>query len=717
MFEHITIQNRGLKSAMLAIGAAFNAIPGQFYLATNTNEYFYGAQDGSLIGPIYATEYISTATDTNTIDLNVTTGTLTANVKVSAIAGQHITAETDGIYAKALTIHSGSSSYMEIDGNYQLKVKQLLVTDNTVDATNSTLSAHLTAVTYNAGNLIYQESDIIILTTSHETWIHNGGTAGTTADFTAISADVTDSYIRNLFSGVAPISYNPGTGVFTVATNGILDTHLRQSIACSIIARSANSTGNVADLQATTNGHFLVRRSNALTFGLLVDADIPAASASKWTTTGSDIYRNSSVRIGSTTAPDGKLAITMPGGSVRNRSISITRDGGWSNTYIDAYASTATSQRGIIIGGQNNVSAEVDLIWINTYLQSVGFGKVPEAPYDFAINEATSFRFSRAANTEHALVNMNNSGDLIFRSTTGHYAFGKVVDSLGAINPSANIHLFAPSAVSQESILVLEKAGGYGTTNFQTYYAASNNRGTRISVDGAGSLLTLRGSDAGYAGHAVGIKTDTPLYTLHVTGDTYSSNGLWVGGGTVTMATGVITAQNGFRVNNVAASGTYLRGNSSNFVGSALLASDLSGSVLPVNGGTGLSALGTALQQLRVNAGGTAIEWFNATPASYTFNNGLTESGGVVKFGGTALSADTTLPIADFNHFITRGTGKVTYFNTSAGPSAFNIYNQDLEIISVTPWSSLKGLILYDDSGNRRRLTLVGNRLTVSDPL
>jgi hypothetical protein len=717
--EHLTIQDRGLKSYILGIGAANDAWPGQFYLAENTNEYFYGAQDGSLIGPLLtaASEYISSHTDTATVDLNVTAGALTANVKLSAVAGQHLTAQADGIHAKALSIHTDSTAFAEIDVNYQLKFKQLLITQNTVDPTNSTLAAHLTAVGYNSGNLIYQESDMIILTTSHETWIQNGGNAGTTADFTKVSADVTDSYIRNLFSGVSGVSYNPGTGVFSLATNGVLDTHIRQSVARSVIGRSANTDGNVANIQSTANGHFLVQRTNALTFGLLEAGDIPAVAASKWTTTGSDIYRNSSVRIGSTTAPDGKLAITMPGGAVKNRAISITRDSGWSNSYIDSFATTSPAQRGFIIGGQNNVGTEVDLIWIDTYLQSIGFGQVPQARYDFAINEGINFRWSRSGNTEHALVNLNNSGDLIFRNTTGHYSFGRVADSLGGINPSANIHLFSPGAVSQESVFILEKAGGYGQTVFNTYYAASNNRGVRIALDGGAALLTLRGSDGGFSGHAVGVKTDSPLYDFHVTGNSYSSNGLWVGGGTVTMAAGVITAQNGFRINNAAASGQYLRGNGSNFVSSALLASDLSGGVPIANGGTGQSGLGTALQVLRTNATMTGTEWATIAPASYTFNNGLSESGGIVKFGGTAFTENRTLDIANFNWHVARGTGKVTFFNGTAGPSAFNIYNQDLEIISVTPWTALNGLIMYDDSGNRRRLTLRGNRLLVSDPL
>ena len=51
-----------------------------------------------------------------------------------------------------------------------------------------------------------------------------------------------------------------------VADNAITDAKLRDGGACSVIGRSANSSGNPADISASTNGTFLGRRGDALSF-------------------------------------------------------------------------------------------------------------------------------------------------------------------------------------------------------------------------------------------------------------------------------------------------------------------------------------------------------------------------------------------------------------------------------------------------------------------
>lgn len=68
-------------------------------------------------------------------------------------------------------------------------------------------------------------------------------------------------------------------GFGTVATGGIAndaitDGKLRNSGACSVIGRSANSSGDPADISAGTNDRVFVRRSNALTFDQIVTGDI-----------------------------------------------------------------------------------------------------------------------------------------------------------------------------------------------------------------------------------------------------------------------------------------------------------------------------------------------------------------------------------------------------------------------------------------------------------
>jgi hypothetical protein len=58
----------------------------------------------------------------------------------------------------------------------------------------------------------------------------------------------------------------------------ITNAKLRDSAGLSVVGRSANSTGEVADIVATANGQFLRRSSSALGFGAIVTDDLPAGT-------------------------------------------------------------------------------------------------------------------------------------------------------------------------------------------------------------------------------------------------------------------------------------------------------------------------------------------------------------------------------------------------------------------------------------------------------
>jgi len=120
-------------------------------------------------------------------------------------------------------IHPDSANYLEViaDGGVnKLKVKPLTITDTTVDATNATLSAFVTNV-YTGSN--FQEGDIVILSSASpvESYVHNGGTAGTAADWEQINTGLSDAQIRALFSGGNALTYNNTTGQFDVVQDDI----------------------------------------------------------------------------------------------------------------------------------------------------------------------------------------------------------------------------------------------------------------------------------------------------------------------------------------------------------------------------------------------------------------------------------------------------------------------------------------------------------------
>ncbi len=117
-------------------------------------------------------------------------------------------------------IASDSANYAELvteGGEKKLKLKPLTITDVSVDTTQTSLANWISA-NYTSGDE-KQEGDIIILTAVSgraQTFIHNGGTAGTDADWAEIEGgDVTAAEVRAALSASAGINYNASTGEFT----------------------------------------------------------------------------------------------------------------------------------------------------------------------------------------------------------------------------------------------------------------------------------------------------------------------------------------------------------------------------------------------------------------------------------------------------------------------------------------------------------------------
>lgn len=113
-----------------------------------------------------------------------------------------------------LSVAAGSTDFLTISGD-EISVSQLLVTDTTVSG-ESTIADYVTA-SYTGTE--HQSGDIVVLTGADpvESYVHNGGSAGTTADFTLLNnGSYNDTAIRGLLSGADGIDYNSGTGAFAV---------------------------------------------------------------------------------------------------------------------------------------------------------------------------------------------------------------------------------------------------------------------------------------------------------------------------------------------------------------------------------------------------------------------------------------------------------------------------------------------------------------------
>ena len=170
-----------------------------------------------------------------------------------------------------MAIHTDSSLLAEttiVNGEKQLKLKSLAVTDVTVDSTETSLANWITNNYTNGTEL--QEGDMLILTNTSsartETYIHNGGIAGTAADFTEIQgSDVSGSEVRSYFSGGDGINYNSSTGAFTANQGQIrgffsAGTGLGYDDANGVFSLSVDSDGIS---EGSTNLYFTDARAQA----------------------------------------------------------------------------------------------------------------------------------------------------------------------------------------------------------------------------------------------------------------------------------------------------------------------------------------------------------------------------------------------------------------------------------------------------------------------
>lgn len=171
-------------------------------------------------------------------------------------------------------IHADSQVHAEtivVGGQKQLKIKSLAITDVTVDSASASITAWVAA---NYTGSEQQEGDMIILAASSsnraESWIHNGGTLGTIADFTEIQgSDIQGSEVRSFFSGGSGITYNAATGVISVTTADVRGLFSGDGVVAYDAANGAFSlVADTNDISEGTNLYFTDGRAqSAITVG------------------------------------------------------------------------------------------------------------------------------------------------------------------------------------------------------------------------------------------------------------------------------------------------------------------------------------------------------------------------------------------------------------------------------------------------------------------
>mgnify|MGYP001584896825 CR=1 FL=1 len=229
----------------------------------------------------------------------------------------------------------------------------------------------------------------------------------------------------------------------------------------------------------------------------------------------------------------------------------------------------------------------------------------------------------------------------------------------------ANSYLTIVSAVTPTKTIYPDLVVGYlwvDTTVPQLKRCTDVDAPTWVSAEGAGGVTSVTGTapiaSSGGAAPAISITGAAgqvlagagPAFTAEPTlGASGTAGSVTMGNATsgtlklqpVTGALGTVT------VSLPAATDTLVgKATTDTLTNKSIAATQITGALAVANGGTGLTALGTALQVLRVNAGATALEYAAASAGAVTRAGGNTTEATTTSTTAVSLITTTSLSIA-----------------------------------------------------------------------
>lgn len=165
------------------------------------------------------------------------------------------------------------------------------------------------------------------------------------------------------------------TLTINVLANGISNTKLRDSTAVSVIGRSVNSSGDPADIAASTNGNVLRRAADVLGFGQIDLADVTNAVSGVLDEanggTGNSSYAVGDVLYASTSAVLSRLADVAVGSYLRSGGVGVAPL--WSTATLPNTATTGD----IMYASGSNAYDNLSDVATGQVLASGGVGVAP----------------------------------------------------------------------------------------------------------------------------------------------------------------------------------------------------------------------------------------------------------------------------------------------------------------------------------------------------
>lgn len=477
-------------------------------------------------------------------------------------------------------------------------------------------------------------------------------TIGSPLTFTGGTLDITTG---NLTAGSTKVAVTGGTGAVIgagatvdVVPGNILLSTLGGTLNLSQINQGGATLNQVMQWNGTTWAPATATATTDLTFS---GASSPVTLNSS---TGTDVTHTAGTGISLTgtssnmtitnTLPDVTVSLTGAGitnvtGTYPNFTITSTEvDGSTTNELQTLSVSTNTTTLSNS-GGSMTIAGG----GINTVGTAGTTITITGTEVDGSISNEGSLTVGAGSGTT-SIINSNTSGSTGVTITAGS---GLTISETGNVITLANSAPDQTVSITGAGINAVTGTYPNFTITGTEVDGSVTNEAQTLSTSGTTSGILTLSTAGGAGGGTATIAAGTGITVAQSAGTiTITNSSPATGSGTVTSVG--LTMPSGFSVGSspVTTSGTIavtttlngpLRGNGSGFTtGNTSLTSEVSG-ILPIaNGGTNLSALGTANQLLRVNSGATALEYF--TPSFLTGNQTITLSGDVTGSGTTAIT-------------------------------------------------------------------------------
>lgn len=316
----------------------------------------------------------------------------------------------------------------------------------------------------------------------------------------------------------------------TIGTNVVTDAKFRQSAALSVVGRSANSTGNVADIAAGTDGHVLRRSGTTLGFGTVATAGIAddAVTFDKvQNITDNRLLGRSAGSAGSMQEIAIGSGLSLSGGTLSATDSGVTGSG--------------VANRIAIWSGTSSLTSDDFPLYFDTTNNYLGVGTgSPAARVHIAVPTGTNDEGLRilgnlSGNLNTTISNANNASansNNVVNIVTGGSAGGDPIIQIGI----SGVTTWAIGLDNSDSDKFKVSEGSTPGSGDRLIIASGGNTGIgttvltgRLNVAGAGttsatySLLVNNNSATTVFSvrddQRVGVMTTSPTQELHVNGD------------------------------------------------------------------------------------------------------------------------------------------------------------------------------------------------------